>query len=98
MFWYRSRQYVKPRSLSGSPWLIGTCRFRPLVRMVDCAARLKAASPITSAKASASHGHRADVRAAFIPAMVQRLATKIGGDHEPLNSSTSTMLTLRVAD
>src|SRR5436190_19249111 len=60
MFWYRRRQNVKPNGLSGSPWLIGIWRFRPLVRMVSCAATLKAASPVASAKASANRVHRAD--------------------------------------
>src|SRR5262245_35734265 len=66
MFWYRSRQNVKPSGLSGSPWLIGIWRFRPLVRMVDrcaadrCAAPPMTASPSVSAQASANRIHRAD--------------------------------------
>jgi hypothetical protein len=63
MFWYRRRQNVKPSGLSGSPWLIGIWRFRPLVRMVDrWAAALVTASPSASAKASANRIHRADAR------------------------------------
>src|SRR5678816_1917182 len=55
MFSYRRRQNVKPNGLSGSPWLIGIWRFRPLVRMVDrCAAPLTTASPSASANARAT--------------------------------------------
>src|SRR5262249_55978946 len=63
MFWYRSRQNVKPSCLSGSPWLIGVWRLRPFVRMVGrCAAPPTTASPSASAKASANRIHRADAR------------------------------------
>ena len=42
---------MKPSGLSGSPWLIGIWRFRPLVRMVDrCAAPLMTASSSASAR------------------------------------------------
>ena len=61
MFWYRRRQNVKPRGLSGSPWLIGTWRFRPLVRMVDrCAAAPMTVSPSATASASANRLRRVD--------------------------------------
>src|SRR5260370_723700 len=43
MFWYRKRQNVKPTRWSGSPWLIGILRFRPLVRMVTLSALRRAA-------------------------------------------------------
>src|SRR3954462_1374916 len=63
MLWYRRRQNVKPSGLSGSPWLIGIWRFRPLVRMVSLwAAPPRAASPSISARARANRVDRADAR------------------------------------
>src|SRR5262245_24957508 len=79
MFWYRRRQNVKPSGLSGSPWLIGTWRFRPLIMMDDrCPALLMTASPSATAKASANRIHGADARVRRMCASYNRMLT-VGG-------------------
>src|SRR5262245_57137490 len=77
MFWYRGRQNVKPSGLSGSPWLIGIWRFRPLVRMVDrWAALLMAASPSASAKDSAKRRPWSRCPPPPLVSIVQRVRAK----------------------